>query len=151
MVRLTQSHAHLNVDYVNPDHGVVNLWIAYYETQKKAGGFVHSPKGCLIASGWRFLESGTYEIAPGLPVNYLLAEQMGTRMVVFYWYLQRGRWLTSEYWNKFYMALDGLTRRRTDGALVRLITPAGEDIPAAQKRLAGFAAILVQTLNDFIP
>ena len=151
MVRLTQSHAHLNVDYVNPDHGVVNLWIAYYETQKKAGGFVHSPKGCLIASGWRFLESGTYEIAPGLPVNYLLAEQMGTRMVVFYWYLQRGRWLTSEYWNKFYMALDGLTRRRTDGALIRLITPAGEDLPGAQKRLAGFAKLLVPALEQFIP
>jgi EpsI family protein len=151
MVRLTQSHAHLNVDYVNPDHGVVNLWIAYYETQKKAGGFVHSPKGCLIASGWRFLESGTYEIAPGRPVNYLLAEQMGTRMVVFYWYLQRGRWLTSEYWNKFYMALDGLTRRRTDGALIRLITPAGEDLPAAQKRLAGFAQSMAPVLSEFIP
>jgi exosortase D (VPLPA-CTERM-specific) len=151
MVRLTQSHAHLNVDYVNPDHGVVNLWIAYYETQKKAGGFVHSPKGCLIASGWRFLESGTYEIAPGRPVNYLLAEQMGTRMVVFYWYLQRGRWLTSEYWNKFYMAWDGFTRRRTDGALIRLITPAGEDLPAAQKRLAEFAKLLVPALEHFIP
>jgi exosortase D (VPLPA-CTERM-specific) len=151
MVRLTQSHAHLNVDYVNPDHGVVNLWIAYYETQKKAGGFVHSPKGCLIASGWRFLESGTYEIAPGRPVNYLLAEQMGTRMVVFYWYLQRGRWLTSEYWNKFYMAWDGLTRRRTDGALIRLITPAGEDIPAAQQRLAGFAQSMAPVLSEFVP
>ncbi|MEJ5330088.1 MAG: VPLPA-CTERM-specific exosortase XrtD [Desulfobaccales bacterium] len=151
MVRLTQSHAHLNVDYVNPGHGTVNLWIAYYETQKKAGGFVHSPKGCLIASGWRFLESGTYELAPGRPVNYLLAEQLGTRIVVFYWYLQRGRWLTSEYWNKFYMAWDGLTRRRTDGALIRLITPAAPDVPTAQARLAGFAHYLHSIVAEFIP
>lgn len=150
MVRLTRSHAHLNVDYVNPGHGPVNLWIAYYETQKKAGGFVHSPKGCLIASGWRFLESGTYELAPGRPVNYLLAEQLGTRIVVFYWYLQRGRWLTSEYWNKFYMAWDGLTRRRTDGALIRLITPAAPDVPAAQARLAGFGMNLLEVLGDFL-
>lgn len=150
MVRLTRSHAHLNVDYVNPDHGTVNLWIAYYETQKKAGGFVHSPKGCLIASGWRFLESGTYELTPGRPVNYLLAEQLGTRIVVFYWYLQRGRWLTSEYWNKFYMAWDGLTRRRTDGALIRLITPAAPDVPSAQARLAGFGGYLLNVLEDFL-
>jgi EpsI family protein len=77
-------------------------------------------------------------------------EQMGTRMVVFYWYLQRGRWLTSEYWNKFYMAWDGLTRRRTDGALIRLITPAGEDIPAAQQRLAGFSRLLVPVLGNYM-
>ena len=150
MVRLTQSHAHLNVDYVNPGHGMVNLWIAYYETQKKAGGFVHSPQGCLIAAGWRFLESGTYELAPGRPVNYLLAEQMGHRIMVFYWYLQRGRWLTSEYWNKFYMAWDGLTRRRTDGALIRLITPALPTQSSGELRLMTFAKFLIPVLPHFI-
>jgi EpsI family protein len=147
MVKLTQSHAHLSLDFVNPQHGPVSLWIAYYETQKKAGGFVHSPKGCLIATGWQFQQTGLYEIAPGKPVNYLLAEQMGSRMVVFYWYLQRGRWLTSEYWNKFYMGYDGLLKRRTDGAIIRLIAPAGDDVPAAQKRLAEFARLLAPVLQ----
>ena len=48
MVAVTQSHAHLNAEYSNPEQGWVSLWIAYYETQKKAGGFVHSPKGCFV-------------------------------------------------------------------------------------------------------
>jgi exosortase D (VPLPA-CTERM-specific) len=151
MVKLTQSHAHLSADFTNPEQGPVSVWIAYYETQKKAGGFVHSPKGCLIASGWRFLDSGFYEIGPGRRVNYLLAEQMGTRLVVFYWYMQRGRWLTSEYWNKFYMGYDGLLKRRTDGAMVRLIAPAGDDVPGAQKRLAEFARMLAPVLQNYIP
>ena len=40
----------------------------------------------------------------------MIMEQMGNRMVVYYWYLQRGRWITSEYMYKLYMAYDGLTR-----------------------------------------
>jgi exosortase D (VPLPA-CTERM-specific) len=151
MVKLTRSHAHLSADFFNPDHGLVSVWIAYYETQKKAGGFVHSPKGCLAATGWQFQKTGLYEISPGREVNYLLAEQMGSRMVVFYWYMQRGRWLTSEYHNKFFMGYDGLMRRRTDGALIRLITPAGDDVPGAQKRLAEFARLLAPVLQKFIP
>jgi len=151
MVEATRSQAHLNADYQNPDHGSVNLWIAYYETQKKAGGFVHSPKGCLTASGWKITESSVFQIAPGLPVNLLLVEQMGTRLVVFYWFLQRGRWLASEYLNKFYMGYDGLFRRRTDGAIIRLITPAGDDIESARKRLISFADLLLPVLPQFIP
>jgi EpsI family protein len=141
----------LSAEYTNPQHGPVSLWIAYYETQKKAGGFVHSPKGCLTASGWQTLDTGIYQIAPGQPVNYLLVEKMGTRMVVFYWYLQRGRWLTSEYFNKFYMGYDGLLRRRTDGALIRLVTPAGNDLPGAQERLDSFARQLSPIIQKFIP
>lgn len=151
MVAQTRSHAHLSADFSNPDHGGVSIWIAYYETQKKAGGFVHSPKGCLTASGWRTKEEKTIDIAPGLSVNYMLVDQMGTNLVVYYWFLQRGRWLTSEYLNKFYMGYDGLVRRRTDGALIRLITPAGKDVKAAQERLTAFARLLAPVLPQFIP
>lgn len=150
-VAATRSQAHLYADYKNAGHVSVNLWIAYYETQKKAGGFVHSPKGCLTASGWKIVESSVIQIGPGLPVNFMIVEQMGTRMVVFYWFLQRGRWLASEYLNKFYMGYDGLLRRRTDGALIRLITPAGQDIEAAWKRLSSFASLLLPVLPQFIP
>ncbi|MDD3579947.1 MAG: VPLPA-CTERM-specific exosortase XrtD [Desulfobacca sp.] len=150
-LKATKSHAHLSADFINPDHGQVNLWIAYYETQKKAGGFVHSPKGCLTASGWRLLKSGIYEITPELPVNYLLVEKMGTKLIVFYWYMQRGRWLTSEYLNKFYMAYDGFLHRRTDGALIRLSTIAHPDLKAGEERLASFAQLLAPELHKFIP
>ncbi|RKY40424.1 MAG: hypothetical protein DRP85_08595 [Candidatus Makaraimicrobium thalassicum] len=150
-LKATQSHAHLSADFSNPDHGQINLWIAYYESQKKAGGFVHSPKGCLTASGWRILKSGTAKIGPELPVNYLLVEKMGTKLIVFYWYMQRGRWLTSEYFNKFYMAYDGLLHRRTDGALIRLSTIARPNTQAGVERLTFFARLLAPELHKFIP
>jgi len=151
MVKATKCDAYLNAEFTNPGSPPISLWIAFYESQKKAGGFVHTPKLCLTGGGWSELAMGIVNIGEGQPVNYMIMEQMGSRMVVFYWYLQRGRWLTSEYWNKFYMAWDGLTRRRTDGALIRLITPAEEDLPAAQKRLGEFAKLLVPELLSYIP
>jgi EpsI family protein len=86
-----------------------------------------------------------------MAINYMFMDQMGNRMLVYYWYLQRGRWLASEYLNKFYMGLDNLTRRRKDGALVRLITPAQPNVEEARKRLDAFVLQLVPVLPKFIP
>lgn len=151
MVKATRSQAHLNMAFSDANGRIISLWIAFYQSQKKAGGFVHSPKGCLPASGWDTVGAGIYKIAPSLAVNYMLVEKMGSRLVVFYWYVQRGRWLSSEYLNKFYMGYDGLIRGRTDGAIIRLITPAGKNVEAAQECLASFARQLAKVLPDFIP
>jgi exosortase D (VPLPA-CTERM-specific) len=151
MVEATKSDAQLSADYKHAGHDLVNLWITYYETQKKAGGFVHSPKGCFTANGWKIMESREIQIGPGLPVNCMLVDQMGTQMLVFYWFMQRGRWLASEYANKLSMGYDGLMHRRTDGALIRLITPAGAGIESARQRLSAFADFLIPVLPQFIP
>jgi exosortase D (VPLPA-CTERM-specific) len=150
MVKATRATAYLNADYTNPGHDSINLWIAYYEDQR-GGVTVHSPFSCLTGGGWTVLDSSTVEVAPGRPVKYLLMEQTGHRLVVYYWYLQRGRWLTSEYLNKFFIGYDRLANHRTDGALVRLITPAPPDIQMARPRLDAFAGLLAPVLPQFIP
>jgi exosortase D (VPLPA-CTERM-specific) len=149
MFEATKANAYLNADFQDAAKGSVSLWIAYYENQK-GGGSVHSPFSCLTGSGWSLVESGIIEVAPGLPVNTMLMEQGGAKYLVYYWYLQRGRWLSSEYLNKFYLSYDGLLSRRADGALIRLITPAGGDVKAAQEHLTAFARLLVPVLPQFI-
>lgn len=151
MVAATKSHAHLNAEYQNPEHGWVALWIAYYETQKKAGGFVHSPKGCFVGSGWEIQQSKIIDISEGKPVNWMIVNRMGEKLLVYYWFLQRGRWLADETKNKFYMAYDGFLHRRTDGAMVRLITPVGDNIDTAQQRLTLFAQNIMPILNNYVP
>jgi exosortase D (VPLPA-CTERM-specific) len=150
LVAVTQSHAHLNAEYVSPEKNVVTLWIAYYESQKKAGGFVHSPKGCFVASGWQIEESKVISIG-GEPVNWLLVNRMGEKLLIYYWFMQRGRWIADETKNKFYMAYDGFWRRRTDGAIIRLITPISGNIETAQERLTLFAQNIKPLLEKFIP
>lgn len=149
MVEATKANAYLNAEFTNPGQGSVSLWIAYYENQK-GGGSVHSPFSCLTGSGWNLLESGITDIAPGLPVRYMVMEQGGGRYLIYYWYLQRGRWLTSEYLNKLYLSYDGLISRRADGALVRLITAIMPDSRTAQTKLDSFARLLVPKLPQFI-
>jgi exosortase D (VPLPA-CTERM-specific) len=151
MVAVTQSQAHLNAEYSNQGKGSVSLWIVYYETQKKAGGFVHSPKGCFVASGWEIEQAKTIDIAEGKPVNWMVVNRMGEKLLIYYWFLQRGRWIADETKNKFFMAYDGFLRRRTDGAMIRLITPVGGNMEAAQNRLTSFAKELAPQLNKFIP
>ena len=46
--------------------------------------------------------------------------------LVYYWFEGRGRQLTSDFAAKFHTVADSLTRGRTDGGLVRVITPIGD-------------------------
>lgn len=149
MFKATGASAYFEAEFVDPSQSPVSLWVAYYENQK-GGGSVHSPFTCLTGGGWELIDSGITKVAPGLPARFMVMEQGGSKHLIYYWYLQRGRWLTSEYLNKFYLSYDGLLNRRADGALVRIITPSGPDIKLAHERLHTFAKLLVPVLPQFI-
>jgi exosortase D (VPLPA-CTERM-specific) len=151
MATAVGADAYLEADYTSPESEPVSLWIAYFESQsQKVEGRVHSPLMCLTGGGWHILESRIEEVAPGLPARYLLMEQGGSRMVVYYWYIEQGRWLASEYSSRLFMGWNGLIKRRNDAALVRLITPAGGDVAQTRERLTAFARLLVPVLPKFI-
>ena len=147
------------VNYVNArDAAAVELYIAYYGSQRK-GNSVHSPRACLPGSGWRFdnfEQVGVPEIqadgAP-LPVNRVLMSMGEDRLLVYYWFMQRGRNVTSEYSAKWYIFWDSITKRRTDGALVRLVTSVADvsQVPAAEARLNGFLRQVYPSLYYYIP
>ena len=75
------------------------------------------------------------------------------RQLVYYWFEQRGRIITNEYLAKWYLFLDSLLLTRTDGALVRLVTPIpeGVDESEADKRLIEFLREFYQQLPEYIP
>jgi EpsI family protein len=80
-------------------------------------------------------------------------EKAGTKQLVYFWFPMRGRILTTLYQVKIYNFWDALTRQRTDGALVRVITPVygNEKVEDADARLAGFTKEIVPILDQFIP
>ena len=73
--------------------------------------------------------------------------------LVYYWFEGRGRNITNEYLAKWYIFWDSLTRSRTDGALVRLVTyvPDGADINEADRRLFNFINEFYPLLSDYVP
>jgi len=136
----------------------VNLYVAYYASQR-TGESAHSPSSCLPGAGWHILEFTQHEVSgvrsPGVPlrVNRAIVEQGSDRQLVYYWFQERGRDITSEYLVKWYLLTDALLRNRTDGALVRLITPLGpnESASAADERLAQFSASALPQLAKYLP
>src|SRR5579863_3609590 len=111
--------------YVSQKEGAAQLYVGYYSSQR-TGDTIHSPKNCLPGAGWDPIRSdyATIRLDDGrqIVVNEYVIAQGLNKQLVFYWYQGRGRVIASEYWGKFWMISDAITRNRTDGALVRLIT-----------------------------
>lgn len=132
----------------------VGLYIGYYGSQR-TGDTIHSPKNCLPGAGWEPVKSGTAEItlAGGrkIVVNEYVIQQDLDKELVFYWYQGRGRVIASEYAGKFWMVADAITRKRTDGALVRLITPIKDGESKAFARLSSFAQDSFPEIDRILP
>jgi len=136
----------------------VNLFMAYYDAQTD-GRAIHSPEVCIPGDGWEIAKFQRIEMNPenaasqGLQVNRAVIQKGLERQLVYYWFAGRGRQLANEYFVKWYILWDGLTRGRTDGALVRLVTPIrGADGEAlAEERLRAFIEAMAKQLPRFIP
>lgn len=140
-------------DYRSPDGQTVNFYSAYYGSQR-SGASAHSPRSCLPGGGWRIESHSKINIAPGsTPVNRFVIRKGEYRQLVYYWFKQRDRIITNEYAVKWYLLWDALTRNRTDGALVRLITAVapGEDLERGDQRLQAFAKLAVPPLVKYVP
>ncbi len=146
---------YLLADFARPDSPGVNLYSAYYATQS-GGGSAHSPRTCIPGDGWNIgaLSVAAVPLGGGtLPVNRAVIERAGQRQLVYYWFDERGRTLTDELQVKWYILRDGIVRNRSDGALVRVVTPIlpTETESAADRRLADFLEAVQPGLSAYLP
>jgi EpsI family protein len=146
------------IDYRDGQDRTINLYVAYNQSQSK-GASSHSPDSCLPGSGWVFENSGTLVlqaqagIRKSMRIRRAFIEKNGARELTYYWFPQRGRVLTNMFELKAFAFYDALSKRRTDGALVRLITPVypSERPQDAEARLQGFTRRVVPVLDAFLP
>jgi EpsI family protein len=132
----------------------VQLYVGYYASQR-TGDTIHSPKNCLPGAGWDPIHSGYAQVSVlsgrQIVVNEYVIQRDLNKQMVFYWYQGRGRVIASEYWGKFWMVADAISRNRTDGALVRLVTPMNDGEAKARARLVCFTQLLFPHLDELIP
>ena len=134
----------------------INVFLAYFSSQR-TGSTIHSPKHCLPGSGWTFLSARSLNLKDAIGQTHRVGEYTigngPARDFVIYWYEAHGRSVASEYMAKIYLVADALRTDRTDGALVRIITPIrpGEDASQAQARAEAFARQLAPLLTRSIP
>lgn len=136
--------------------GPVGLFIGYFPTQR-TGQSIHSPQNCLPGAGWTFEQKKrtmlTDAAGKQLQVGEYLITNGNERQEVLYWYRAHGRSIAGDFQAKLYMMLDAMRYNRTDGALVRVITPLqpGETQAEAHNRAVTFASQMASMLPPYIP
>lgn len=134
----------------------ISLFIGYFPTQR-TGQSIHSPQNCLPGAGWTFQSSGVaaFTDADGKQYrvgDYIITDGRSTQEVL-YWYQMHGRSIASDYKAKMYTLADSIRYRRTDAALVRVITEvvSGEGSAAAHDRVIAFARQIAPLLPAYVP
>ena len=131
-----------------------SLYVGYYTTQRN-GSTYHSPLNCLPGSGWVMSDGGRITITPAkgqsFEANRYLIQNGDQRALMIYWYQGRGKAVASEYWAKIETVLDSVRRRRSDGALVRVMVPVGNSPAEAEKSALEFASEAANKLPPFVP
>ena len=131
-----------------------SLYVGYYATQRN-GATYHSPLNCLPGSGWVMSDGGKMTItptgAPSFEANRYVIQNGNQRALIIYWYQGRGSAVASEYLAKIYTVLDSVRRRRSDGALVRVMTPLGNSPADAEKSAIELATEAARELPAFVP
>ena len=144
-------------DYTSsPMNAPVNLFIAFFPSQR-TGDTIHSPRNCLPGSGWTPTEYVRIPVqrsdGSSIVINQYIVAKAMDRVLVLYWYQAHGRVTPSEYWAKAFLVADSVRLNRTDGALVRVISPIPSrgSIEVAQTTALKFVHQILPMLDDYIP
>jgi exosortase D (VPLPA-CTERM-specific) len=151
-------------DYVNMTYSAqgevapVNFFSAWYQSQTDGAG-LHSPEVCLPVGGWEMSSIEVVELSvPGtvygdFTVNRAVIQKGLSQQLVYYWFEQRGKRMVNDYLAKASVVWDGLILGRSDGALVRLVTPIGADESEADAdaRMQRLMRELLPDLPRFVP
>lgn len=144
---------YINRHYAREGHPSVAIYVGYYASQRQ-GDTIHSPQNCLPGAGWRPVSSERVAIdAAGtrIPVNRYLIQKGIERQAVIYWYQGRGRVVANEYANKLWLMFDAATIGRTNGSLVRMITPVVGEPASAFDELSAFTTAIFPGLTQHLP
>jgi EpsI family protein len=135
---------------------LIYLLIPFYDYQV-TNHTAHAPQACLLGGGYAMITSDERKIPIGpdkkITIKSMILEKGDSRLMGSYFFFQRGRVITSPWMNKFYLMWDAFTKRRTDGALVRVeMTVAPEQsLDDVYEVLEEFIRQLWPILPDYIP
>jgi len=137
------------------DEPPVSLYIAYHADQSE-GSRVHSPKSCLPGAGWRIAEIRRISLpwkGGEAEANLVRIEKGLDKQLALYWIQSNGRIIANEYLARAYIFHDLFLRHRSDGGLVRFMTPLDRDESEddARDRILSLALPTLEIISRYIP
>lgn len=153
--KVLRADDYVSRNYKSNDGRAASFYVGYYASQR-TGATYHSPLNCLPGAGWIMTDGGRITITPagGRPAfeaNRYVIQNGNDRALMLYWYEGRGRALASEYWGKIYTVIDSVRRRRSDGAMVRIMVSLGDSKEEAEKTAVDMASQAAPELSAFVP
>ena len=142
--------------YLNSKGETIGLYLGYFKIQRE-GKQVHSPRQCLPGGGWKITENKVQPLKlknhnpAEVPINYYLMQYGEHKELFLWWYHGRGRIYANEYLNKLLLIWDGITMRRTDGALVRVNMAVKDDVEYSLNTQTDFINLFLPLLSEYIP
>lgn len=142
------------INYKNDKEDTISMYVGYYEDQKQ-GEIIHSPKNCMLGSGWQPIDISETDISLNsrkIPVTKMILEKKFQKMVVLYWYQSGNRAIANEYIQRLYFILDSFRYNRTNAAFIRFTSPVlSDNYDNAVQVLEGFIQKTIPILDDFLP
>ncbi len=157
--RVLGADDYLNAYFQSPDEKqVVSFFVAYYLKQTEGQG-IHSPEVCLPTGGWEVFSLAEVPLdltAAGygsFMANRAVIQKGLSKQLVYYWFEGRGKRIANDFRAKMSVLKDSLMIGRTDGALVRFVTPISpEETEAdAEARIMRFMVPALKPLPRFVP
>jgi EpsI family protein len=143
--------------YDGPVEHPIELFISYYSAVGVTGVY-HSPKNCLPGSGWQIERAGVIDVCPEnleqerVSVSELLVRHRDRELLVLYWFQGRGRIISSEYWEKFFLVVDGIFTGRREGSFVRILSDVRNgNVAQTRAELSRFAGLVIPELESCLP
>lgn len=140
-----------NYVYEGKQFAPINLYIAYYDQQTQENS-IHSPQICLPGSGWIVISHEIRTIGP-LRVNKEILQKNNEKLLVYYWFRETGIDAATNFEVKKILLMNALKNGRTDGSLIRLVSPLNGDQPITdvQEQMDDFLKNLMPRLLEFLP
>jgi EpsI family protein len=83
--------------------------------------------------------------------NSYVVQNGKVKELMIYWYQGRGRFVASEYADKFFTVLDSVSLRRSDAAMVRVMTSVKDNEIEGVAAAKDLATKVAANLSGFVP
>lgn len=147
---------YVEYSYASTNGTLINLYISYFSSVGVTGGY-HSPRNCLPGGGWQIASLSTLPLkqktsSKPVEISSMIVQNGANKQITLYWYQNRGRIIASEYWEKIFLVIDAIFKRRRDGSFIRIMAPIhGGNLEETEAQLIDFAEKILVILEDFIP
>jgi EpsI family protein len=140
--------------YTDPAGRSLWLYVGYWDAQRK-GAQIHSPKNCLPGSGWEPLQASRVSVAvapnEAVAVNRYLIQKDQHQQLATYWYYSQGVPVASEVDAKLLGIKNAILHDRTDGALIRLLSPIYGNVEQTFEMQVAYIKVMYPQLRQYLP